>query len=447
MHIDATDPQKTGDYLRNIQVFAPGGFCASAENNFAPTAAACSGEASNYTSFENAYSERYLHLLLHDLKRFRILRFMEMLATIANPIVEWQQRPKPGHMSWATKAGVPLELALEMANRTGAMPWLNVPVQANDDYVRQFARLVQAKLDPALEWHVELGNEIWNSAWPYIIDAQWMEAQGRAAWPDSTASAFTLRLNYYGRRSAEVCALIKQEWGADAGRVKCVMGAQSGNAWVASQSLACPIAAGQTRRSCAQDMDALAIAPYFAGYLALNHYLPILNSWLSSPSAAVDSLFAEMESGLLYQYTYDPSVPSSQLPTRYSSLAKAADEIRANKLVADNFRLPLIAYEGGQHLTYGGNMQGERAAINNQLFLAANRDARMADAYRRHLADWRALGGGSYVLFESIGRWGNYGAFPLKEYQTQTDSVKVNAVQQIIQDHPCWWPACEWPVK
>ena len=447
LHIDATDPQKSGDYLRHIRVFAPGGFCDGSESDFAPDAATCSTHGGIYQSFEDAYPARYIHpLLLQDLKRFRTVRFMEMLGTVNSPIATWQQRPQPENMTWASKGGVPVEMTLEIANRSKAIPWLNLPVKASDDYVREFARLVRDKLDPALDWHVEYGNELWNTAWPYNLDGQWLETQGRAAWPTSTASLYTLRLNYYGRRSAEVCSIIKQEWGADAARVKCVMGAQSGNAWVASQSLACPLSAAQTGRDCAREMDALAIAPYFAGYFALNHYVPILNSWLADPVTGLDKMFAEIQSGLLHTYSYDPTVPTGQLPPRNGSLAKASDEIRANKQVADRFGLSLMAYEGGQHLSYAGNMQGERAAINSQLFLSANRDARMAEAYSRHLVDWRSLGGSTYVLFESIGRWGSYGAFPLKEYQTQTDSVKFNAVQQIIQDYPCWWAGCERPV-
>jgi hypothetical protein len=118
--------------------------------------------------------------------------------------------------------------------------------------------------------------------------------------------------------------------------------------------------------------------------------------------------------------------------------------MQQNKQVANRYGLDLVAYEGGQHFSYAGNMQGDRAAVNTNLFLAANRDTRMGQVYRDHLADWRSAGGNLYVLFESIGRWGNYGAFPLKEYQTQpTESaVKWKAVQDDMLAHPCWWSGC-----
>ena len=445
LHIDATDPQKTGDYLRNIRVLVPGGICYGDAAHYAADANAC---PSGYTPFEHIANSQHVHpLLLNDLKNFRVLRFMEFLNTIANPIVQWSQRAKPEHASWGLH-GAPLELALEMANTIQAEPWLNIPVQVDDEYIRQYAKLVKAQLAPNLKFYVELGNEIWNSAWPYVQDARIMEQRARATWPSSTASAFELRLNYYGKRTSEMCSIVKQEFAGQEARVHCVMGGQSGSSWVANQSLACPIWAAQRGgQNCASQISALAIAPYFGGYLANERFLPTMAQWANSASTGLNHVFEEMQRGLLYQLTYDPALPSWQQAPQQGALAKAADEMRQNKQVAERYGLNLVAYEGGQHFSYAGNMAGDRAAVNTNLFLAANRDPRMGQMYRDHLADWRNAGGNVYVLFESIGRWGNYGAFPLKEYQTQTteSAVKWKAVQDDMLAHPCWWFACAIP--
>jgi hypothetical protein len=73
--------------------------------------------------------------------------------------------------------------------------------------------------------------------------------------------------------------------------------------------------------------------------------------------------------------------------------------------------------------------------------LPANRDPRMVDAYTAHLNDWKVAGGGLYVVFESTGRRGRFGAFPLKEYQTQAmeETPKLNAVEEFIASNACWW--------
>jgi len=442
LHIDATDPQKTGDYVRNIRVLVPGGICYGDASHYAADMNVCPG---SFTPFENIANQQHIHpLLLKDLKNFRVLRFMEFLNTIANPIQQWSQRTKPEHASWGLQ-GAPLELALEMSNTVQAEPWLNIPVQVDDEYIRQYAKVVKSKLAPHLKFYLEFGNEIWNSAWPYIQDARIMEQRAKLTWPNSTASLFELRLNYYGKRTSEMCSIVKQEFGEQAARVQCVMGGQSGSSWVANQSLACPIWAAQRGgENCAGQMSALAIAPYFGGYLANDRFLPAVAQWAKSGSTGLNNVFDEMQRGVLYQQTYDPTWQAWQQAPQEGALAKAEGEMRQNKQVANRYGLDLVAYEGGQHFSFAGNMQGDRATVNTNLFLAANRDPRMGQVYRDHLADWRSAGGTLYVMFESIGRWGNYGAFPLKEYQTQPsqNAIKWQTVQDEMLMHPCWWNGC-----
>lgn len=447
LHIDATDPEKKGDYLRNVRVLVPGGICYGDASHYAPDAAMC---PSSFTPFERVSNQQHVHpLLLNDLKNFRVLRFMDFLNTIANPIQTWSQRVRPEYASWGLQ-GAPLELAIEMSNTIQAEPWLNIPVQAKDEYIRQYAKIVKAKLAPHLKFYIELGNEVWNSAWPYIQDARLMEQRAKLTWPTSTASLFELRLNYYGKRTSEMCSIIKQEFAEQASRVQCVMGGQSGSSWASNQSLACPIWAAQRGgQNCASQMSVLAIAPYFGGYLANDRFLPNMAQWAGVGATGLNNVFEEMQRGLLYQLTFDPSLPPWQQAPQQGALAKAATEMRDNKQIANRYGLELVAYEGGQHFSYAGNMQAERAAVNTNLFLTANRDPRMGQMYQRHLEDWRRAGGNLYVMFESIGRWGNFGAFPLKEYQTQPmqSAVKWKALQDDMLAHPCWWNDCTREVR
>ncbi len=441
LHIDATDPSGNGNYLRNIRIIVPGGTCDGNPLHYAESAAECSDA---FVPFEETYQEQPIHpRLLQDLQNFRALRFMQYLNTITNPITDWQDRTQLEDASWALK-GAPFELALQMSNAVHAEPWINIPARANDEYVRELARLIRADLAPHLRVHIELANEIWNSAWPYILDAQYMQEQGRATWPEAGVSDFEYRLNYYGHRVNQVCGLIKAEFAEEADRVNCVMGAQGGNAWVGQQSLACPVAALYTGQNCAANVDSLAIGPYFGGYFANDRYLQIMSDWASQGSSGLDNLFNEFVEGVLYGLTYDPDLPDWAQAPEHGALAAAESQMHQNKDMADQYGLELVAYEGGQHLTFAGNLSGDRTAVND-MFLDANRDPRMAQAFVDHFDSWRNAGGGLYIVFESIESWGAYGAFPLKEYQLQSDNeaVKFAAVKDYSLNVPCWWSQCE----
>lgn len=62
---------------------------------------------------------------------------------------------------------IPYELCIDLANRTGADPWICLPHRATSDYVTQFGTLVASTLSPSRRLWLEHGNEIWNygSAW------------------------------------------------------------------------------------------------------------------------------------------------------------------------------------------------------------------------------------------------------------------------------------------
>ena len=109
---------------------------------------------------------------------FQLLRFMDWMNSNAvfdrsgtpltdtaidhAPTLRWADRAKPGDMRWGDGSrGVPVEMLVELANRVGADPWFNMPVNASDDYVREFARYVRDHLSPDLRVHVEFSNEVW----------------------------------------------------------------------------------------------------------------------------------------------------------------------------------------------------------------------------------------------------------------------------------------------
>ena len=122
-----TDP---ANYVRNIQVLMPG------------------------VDPEKVKRDPWNPTFLARWKGMACVRFMDLLCTNNSQLRRWADRPRLDHATFSER-GVPVELLVDLANRLHIDPWFCIPHQADDDYVRQFARLVKRKLSPDLRAHVE----------------------------------------------------------------------------------------------------------------------------------------------------------------------------------------------------------------------------------------------------------------------------------------------------
>jgi hypothetical protein len=182
------------------------------------------------------------------------------------------------------------------------------------------------------------------------------------------------------------------------------MASQAASTWVSQQALDFQNAKLKT--------DALAIAPYFGGYLGTPAQQTLVQSM------TLDALFTELQT---------VAVP------------QAIGWINAQAAVASLRGVPLIAYEGGQHLTGVGGVENN-AAIN-ALFDSANRDPRMGALYKTYLDAWKASGAKLFVAFNNCGgysKWGRWGALEYLE-QPRASSPKFNALQTFIEQNPASW--------
>jgi hypothetical protein len=140
--ITATDPKKTGNYIRNIKVVR-------------------SQDEQLYQS-----GEIFNPLFIEKIKKFRVLRFMDWMGTNGSEQKEWSNRPKPDSVSYAYRGNVPIEVMVNLANKVQEEPWFNMPHQATDEYMTNFAKMVKDSLDPKLKVYVEYSNEVWNWSFP-----------------------------------------------------------------------------------------------------------------------------------------------------------------------------------------------------------------------------------------------------------------------------------------
>jgi hypothetical protein len=391
LYITSTDPKHTGNYIRNIRVV-------KAENE-------------NLLAAGNIFEPRFLSLM----QNFRVLRAMQWLEIDDNGglLTDWSQRPLPSNGGWGGPNGVPLEVVLQLCNAVGADCWLNVPHMANDDYINQMATLAHTNLGANQKVYIEFSNEVWNSGY---AQSKYSTVQGHAKWPN--AGSGDAKLNWYGMRTAQTCDIWKSVWGVDAHRVVCVMGAQAANPGTATQSLNCPLWTGAGNAPCAgHGINAVAIAPYFS--------VSAQDSWKSASDGGLSSLFS--------------AINSSALPT------SSAWEATYRATLAP-YKLPFIAYEGGESLVGFPKYQNGSAIV--KLYTAANRDPRMGAAYTTMLNDWKSNGGQLIVIYADISPPSQYGDWGALESLLDTVTPlsrappKWQAIQNFISANKCWWADC-----
>lgn len=387
IQIVATDPDRTGDYLRNLRLVSE-------------------------SDEPLVDSEIFTPEFLARTEPFTVLRFMDWMGTNGSELSSWGQRSLPARATYTGPDGVPIEIMIALANRLGKAAWFNIPHRADDDYIRHFAELTRDQLGAAQSVYVEYSNEVWNGQFAQHV---WVRDQAVALWPGDTSSDFTKTINWYGKRSAEVCDIWKRVFGAQSDRVICVLGAQAANDWTAAEALLCPLwAEGAPCQN--HGIDAIAIAPYFGGYLGDPESQAELEDWASSSDGGQSLLLDELRFG--GQLSNGPDG---------GALGLARDRIERYATLAAQTGLELISYEGGQHLV--GYQGVENSGPITELFVGLNRDLRMGDLYQDYLQGWSDISGGGLMMhFADIttpGKWGSWGAL---EDVLQTESPKYLAL-------------------
>jgi hypothetical protein len=337
--------------------------------------------------FENAKSP-FHPLFLERLAPFEVIRFMKWQRTEESTTRTWDQRAKPEDARWSTDAGAPPEVMIDPANARGANPWFCMPHLADDNYVRQFARLVKQRLRPDLKAYVEYSNEVWNWIYPAT---HYAEDEGKRLNLGAPA-----RGRFYAQRSVEIFKIWEEELGRD--RLVRVLGWQFVNPYETEQVL--------TWRDSYKHADALAVAPYFGHDFGQPEVAPGLAD--TTPSQLLDRVAAEVNG-----------------PNR--------EKMRSQAALARKYGLQLIAYEGGPHLVGVGGMENNPAVT--ALFIAANRHPRMRDILKQHYENWFAAGGGVYVAFvyaEAPSRVGSWGVLEFQD-QPVADAPKYRAILDVLK--------------
>lgn len=301
-----------------------------------------------------APDEAFYPVFLERIEPYTVIRFINwMLGQNGTwvPSGRWADRPRVDDARWSVK-GVPIETMIALCNRVEADPWFTIPHTADDEYVREFARLAQRLLAPGRKMYIEHSNEVWNGQ---FAQARYAQERGLALGLDT--NPFTAQMKYHALRSRQIFEIVEQEVPRD--RLVRVIAVQAVSTWQSDTILNY----GTTRAH----TDALAIAPYFTFHYSEE---PVV------AAGTLDALFTQLDTVVL--------------PRTRQTMAAQMD-------VARRQGVPLITYEGGQHFVVTPQTRASQPAPTiaalEALYTAANRDPRMGAVYSRYLQDWNDVAG------------------------------------------------------
>ena len=357
-------------------------------------------------------TNRFSAAFLSQLEPYQVLRFMDWMRTNNSAVSAWSERAKPADSRYSTPRGVPPEIMVELSNTTGKAPWFTLPARATNEFVANFATVVRDNLAPSLPVFLEYSNEIWNGA---FSQGEFVEAQGVAEFSGQPGSGYTKRINWYGKRSAEICNIWKSHFGANANRVVCIIASQAANTFTGDEAMRCPLWSGGPCVS--RGITALAIAPYVGDHIGQAENYATVSAWPSTDANGLPKLFRELTQG--------GEISGGPIG---GALAESFRWIENNKALADQLGVTLVTYEGGQHLA-GIGVAGDDDALT-ELFTRANRDERMGSLYVDYLNGWNIRAGGLFMHFNDIGSYTRFGSWGALENIGDTTSPKYNALFQ-----------------
>jgi len=166
----------------------------------------------------------------------------------------------------------------------------------------------------------------------------------------------------------------------------------------------------------------VAVAPYMGD--------AVPSSWTSEADGGLAKLFQSLYS------QNDPAIPAG------GYIAQDAAWLKDFITVLAPYKLPLLAYEGGQNFANGAT-----DALTN-LYMTANRDTRMGEAYALYFQQWKNGGGQLFMHYSDIGMETKYGSWGALESIMQTTTPlsgappKWQAIQNFVTGSPCWWRGC-----
>lgn len=341
---------------------------------------------------------------LDHIAPFKVVRLMDWLRTNNHPVSHWSMRSTDATTHYASDKGVPWEHAIELARVAGKDLWINIPGQADDDYVRNLATLLRERLPAETKLYVEYSNEVWNSMF-----SQTRENLAAAVREIETDPAS--QLNYDGKNNKDLWRFrrIPQRGKEISDIFRAVFGD----------------AAMMTR---VRPIYAVQIVNTYATGLALDYMAKV-----HGPPSRYFYAIAGAPYYNMGPVQRDENLSTDQVLAAMSDSIDAMTKIshmEKNLALARWYQLPFVAYEGGADTFGPGSLTAKKAAAL---------DPRMEGLCRRHLDNWYANGGGLFMWFMAgAGKWDTpYGTWELTPDLAITDTPKIRCLNGVLaSDRP-----------
>ncbi|PCJ18302.1 MAG: hypothetical protein COA96_16925 [SAR86 cluster bacterium] len=306
------------------------------------------------------------------LRKFKVLRFMDMQRTNHAKQRKWEARTRPGDPQ-NTNRGTAIEHMVDLCNVCEAVPWFCLPHLGDLDYCEQFGRMVRSRMTGAV-LYLEYSNELWNGR---FAQARWM-AEGVGMYSDAYFKKWVASMN----QSVE--AFVRGH--GDRSRIKVVLGTQLHNTWIAKQLI-----------KFGAKFDVISPSAYF-GFPSDDGPTTVEEAFDRAP-------------GII-------ATENRRLYREHMDIARAYGA-EHTKIV------PMVAYEGGQHWD-------DPYDDRDDMFMEANRDPRMYDLYQQNMVEFEAAGGELIVGFNDVGSQSKSGSWGhlLYEDQPLSEAHKQRAIEE-----------------
>lgn len=364
---------ETGDGIKNVRVIRPG--------------------------YDPADPPLFTEPFLGHIARFKVLRFMDWLRTNNNPVTSWSTRASPQTTHFASHLGVPWEHIIALANQTLKDIWINIPIGADDEYVRQLALLLKASLNSDSKIYVEYSNEIWNGGFEQFAINRSAAVQEVMTNPasrlvyDGKADTTLLASRRVAKRLKEIGDVFRSVYGQDAvpNTIRPVLASQ--------------VVQPMTAKIGLEFIDAVYGPP--SDFLYGIAGAPYFN--LGSQQRAEDLSTDDVIKAL------GASVEELAVVNAFES----------NRALATWYKLKFLAYEGGPDTFGTGSLAAKKSA---------NLDPRMRDLCVGYLTNWYRDGGDVMMWFMAgAGNWDTrYGAWELTTDLALTDTPKLRCLDSVL---------------
>lgn len=345
------------------------------------------------------------------------VRFMDWMETNDSTLARWEDRPKPGDMTYAH--GVPVEVMVRLANTLQADPWFTLPHLVDDGFAQAFATVVRDRLDPTLTVYAEYSNEVWN--WQFQ-QAAWADEQARARWGKGDS-----HVQFYALRAAELARIWTDVFGAEAQtRLVNVISSQTGWLGLEQAVFDAPLVLAEGGAAPHTAFDAYAITGYFGGILGTDGRRGMMAKWLADSAqkaqegAAAEGLSGQAAQEYVAQHRYDYASALAGRELHDGGVTGDPTDTVAGLITkvwpyhaaqAEAYGLDLIMYEGGSHVVGIGPMVED--AELTAFLMHFNYTPEMGALYTRLLEGWTAQGGQLFNAFQDVyapNKWGSWGA-------------------------------------